>query len=282
AAAKMPLTTTQRRLVTQFVQITNATKENAQRYLKNANYDIDLAANLADSGRSQGDNIDVKLNAIFDSFLSEEAKSSNASTMEIESFEKYLQQLGVSLENHEIFVLLYVTHATVLGKLSRKDFVEGWTEAYQKEGVKADLASQKQYLKQCMTRFKNDAEFFKQVYRHAFVIGKEESQKSLEKDTAVAFWDTLFGPGHPWKSKNVNWLKIWQEFLEAKWTRSVNKDMWNQTLVFADKTMQDETLSFWSEDDSWPGVIDDFVAWCRETGYVKPAAAGGDGMEVDN
>lgn len=203
--------------------------------------------------------------------------------MEIESFEAYLQQLGISLENHEIFVLLYITHTTALGKLVRKDFVEGWTEAYQNEGVKPDLAAQKQYLTQCMVRFKTDPDFFKQVYRHAFVTGKEEAQKALEKDTAVAFWETLFGPdARPWKSRRVNWLKLWKEFLEAKWTRSVNRDMWNQTLVFADKTMQDDTLSFWSENDSWPGVIDDFVEWCKEKGHVKGAAAGVDGMEVDN
>lgn len=66
---------------------------------------------------------------------------------------------------------------------------------------------------------------------------------------------------------------MWLEFLKAKYTKSVNKDMWNQTLEFFLKVMQDESLSFWSEDGAWPGVIDEFVA------YVK--AKRGDTMETD-
>ncbi|KAM7190993.1 Cullin binding domain containing protein [Naviculisporaceae sp. PSN 640] len=239
--------------------------------------------NSADSGRGQGENIEAKLNAIYDSFLDEEAKTSHAPAWGMDSFQAYFQQLGVSLEEEtsEIHVVLYITHTTTLGKLARRDFVEAWTQAYHNEGVKPDITAQRQYLHQCMTRFKNDPDFFKQVYRHAFVTGKEEAQKALEKDTALGFWDTLFGPqGRPWKTKRVNWLKLWQEFLKAKWTRSVNKDMWNQTLVFAEKTMQDDTLSFWSENDSWPGVIDEFVEWCRENAHASAPA--GDGMEVDN
>lgn len=202
--------------------------------------------------------------------------------MEIESFEKYLQYLGVDFTSHDLFVLLYVTQATGIGQMSRKGFVEGWTGAYTNDGVKPDLASQKSYIRLCINKFSHDSEYFKKVYRHAFLTGKEEAQKALDKDTAVAFWDSLLGPAtqHHWKSKNVDWLGVWKEFLAKKWTRSVNKDMWNQTLVFAEKTMQDETLSFWSENDSWPGVIDDFVEWCREKGLVK--APSGDGMEVDN
>ena len=65
----------------------------------------------------------------------------------------------------------------------------------------------------------------------------------------------------------------------GRWTRSVSKDLWNQTLIFATKTLQDETMGFWSEDQAWPGIIDDFVVWCRDTGVI-PAGNGG-GMEVD-
>jgi DCN1-like protein 1/2 len=52
--------------------------------------------------------------------------------------------------------------------------------------------------------------------------------------------------------------------------------MWNQTLEFANKTMEDESLSFWSEDGAWPSVIDDFVSWCKEKGVGQR-----DAMEMD-
>ncbi|KAK0736401.1 hypothetical protein B0T21DRAFT_179508 [Apiosordaria backusii] len=41
----MPSTTTQRRLVSTFVEATNASRENAQQYLKNSNYDLNTALN---------------------------------------------------------------------------------------------------------------------------------------------------------------------------------------------------------------------------------------------
>lgn len=118
-----------------------------------------------------------------------------------------------------------------------------------------------------------DLALFKKVYRYAFIAAKEPDQKAISLEHAFIYWDTLFSsPGWKWASVNYNWLDLWQEFLKAKWTRSVNKDMWNQTLEFAFKAAEDETLSFWTEDGAWPSVIDDFVAWCREEKGIKPEA----------
>ena len=49
--------------------------------------------------------------------------------------------------------------------------------------------------------------------------------------------------------------------------------MWEQTLVFSQKSLQDETMSWWSEDGAWPGVLDEFVAYVNERK--------GDGGEMD-
>lgn len=71
---------------------------------------------------------------------------------------------------------------------------------------------------------------------------------------------------------------MWQEYLEANWTKSVNRDMWNQTLEFFLKVLQDEDLTFWSEDGAWPGVIDDFVAWAKVKRGISDTT---DSMETD-
>jgi len=108
-------------------------------------------------------------------------------------------------------------------------------------------------------------ELFKRVYRHVFVCAKEKSQKAISVENAITYWQILFSPpGKPWVTESTDWLKLWCEFLTAKWTKSVNKDMWNQTFDFSQKVMQDETLSFWSEESAWPSVIDDFVAYAKE------------------
>lgn len=89
----------------------------------------------------------------------------------------------------------------------------------------------------------------------------------MSLENAVEFWRVLFSPpGRPWQSPSRNWLELWISFLQEKWTRSVNRDMWNQALEFATKSMEDETLGFWNADGAWPSVIDEFVAWCRAQG----------------
>ncbi|KOS21000.1 Defective in cullin neddylation protein 1 [Escovopsis weberi] len=119
---------------------------------------------------------------------------------------------------------------------------------------------------------------FRKVYRYAFVAGREGDQKALSLENALVYWGMLFSaPGMPWKGKDHDWLAMWQKFLKETWTRSVNKDMWNMTLQFAVKSMEDETLSFWNEDGAWPSVIDDFVAWCHDNGVKKAESMDTDG-----
>jgi DCN1-like protein 1/2 len=118
---------------------------------------------------------------------------------------------------------------------------------------------------------------FKRVYKHAFICSKEKGQKALPLDNALVYWEILFSPpGRPWVAGSTNWIQLWTEFLTLKWTKSVNKDMWNQTYEFYRKSVADESLSFWSEDGAWPGVIDDFVAYVKAKRGDVP-----EGMDTD-
>lgn len=81
------------------------------------------------------------------------------------------------------------------------------------------------------------------------------------------------------QSHVIDWLSLWTSYLQERWTRSVSRDMWNQTFEFALRSVKDPTLSFWSEDGAWPGVIDDFVVWYRKNASADETAAGA--MEVD-
>ena len=127
------------------------------------------------------------------------------------------------------------------------------------------LPKQKSYVTKQVGKLSTDMDLFKRVYRHVFVCAREKGQKAISLENAITYWQILFSPpGKPWVTASTDWLKLWSDFLNAKWTKSVNRDMWNQTFEFAQKTMQDETLSFWSEDSAWPGVIDEFVAYAKE------------------
>lgn len=217
----------------------------------------------------------AKLDQEFDALKNPDEDSKDL--LGVNSTMEYLGTLGVNPENAEVFVAMELLQAPNFGELTRKGFVDGWQEA----GVGASKAAQTQYLRSRVQQLSADPAYFKRVFRYAFVAGKEGDQKALALDNAIEFWKVLFtAPGRPWKTRNHDWLALWTEFLSEKWTRSVNRDMWNMTLEFATKSMVDETLGFYDPDGAWPSVIDDFVTWCKEKGIggtPKAAVA----MDVD-
>ncbi|GAB0133525.1 hypothetical protein EsDP_00001932 [Epichloe bromicola] len=265
----------QKVLVAQFVALTGASERQATKYLKSTGYKINEAVDaFYSSNDAKGPSpIDSQLEALFDSLRDD--GSDDKDKMELESTMSYLDsKLKVNLENAELFIALEIVQAPNVGEISRRGFVEGW------KATEAGTTNQEHaaYIKSLSSSLSTDPALFKKVYRYTFVAGREADQKALSLENAMVYWGMLFSPpGMIWKSKNHDWLELWKTYLHEKWTRSVNKDMWNMVLEFAVQSMADESLSFWNEDGAWPSVIDDFVDWCRTKGIGKSES-----MDVDH
>lgn len=128
-----------------------------------------------------------------------------------------------------------------------------------------------------------NTEVFKKVYKATFILARTTGQKSLQLDTAIEYWRLLLqSPSRHWATPSTPWLEWWVSFLEERWRKGVSKDMWDQTGIFVLKSLEDESMGWWSEDGAWPGVLDEFVGYVRERrkegGYAGVGAgAGGDG-----
>ncbi|RKF59514.1 Defective in cullin neddylation protein 1 [Erysiphe neolycopersici] len=182
-------------------------------------------------------------------------------TLGVDGVMRYLQDLGVNLETAEIFIPLEIVQAPGLGEITKSGFVDGWLAV----GSCEQISKQKNYVSSQIQQMSIDMALFKRIYRHAFFASKESSQKAIPLENAIVYWSLLFNSkARKWASNSTDWLQLWIEYLQQNWNRTVNKDMWNQTFEFYQKSIMDEKLSFWSEDGAWPGVIDGFVA------YVKP------------
>ena len=99
------------------------------------------------------------------------------------------------------------------------------------------------------------------------MLAKPPGQRAIPLDMAEVYWELLFTSplsAVRWTTPSSPWIKWWIEFLNAEWKRPVNKDVWNQTLKFAQLTLNDGSISFWNEEASWPSVIDDFVGWVKK------------------
>ncbi|RDA82687.1 hypothetical protein CP532_6344 [Ophiocordyceps camponoti-leonardi (nom. inval.)] len=248
----------QKSLVAEFVALTGASDRQASRYLRLAGYKI----NDAVDSRVLPSSLRPLPVEHVPNGLGTDEKNDDADKLDVHSTMDYLDsKMKVNLENAELLVILELLQAPSVGEISRRGFVDGWKAA----GAGAAYQEHTAHVRRLTSSLSSDLALFKRVYRYTFVVGRDQDQKALSLENALIYWGMLFAPpGREWKTKNHDWFELWKHFLEEKWTRSVNKDMWNMTLEFALKSTADESLSFWNEDGAWPSVIDDFVIWSRE------------------
>lgn len=129
------------------------------------------------------------------------------------------------------------------------------------------LEKQKSYIKNIKQTLPSNKDAFAKIYSHTFQLARTGTAKAVQLEMASAYWELLFTSplsAVKWSTNSSPWAAWWIEFVNTVWKRSVNKDVWNQTLKFAQLTLQDEAMSFWNEEASWPSVIDEFVEWVRK------------------
>ncbi|KAH8599876.1 Cullin binding-domain-containing protein [Bisporella sp. PMI_857] len=257
-----PLTSGQKSTLRQYMEFTGQSEKQATKALKATGWKLELAANsyFAD-GKSASSSKDKeekeKLAQLFENYRE---STDEEGQINVNGLVKYFEDIGLDLESVGFLVPVEIIQAPAMGTSTKDGFIDGW------KAIGADnLSKQKVHVAGQIKKLSTDTDLLKRVYRHAFIFAKEKDQKAIPLETAIVFWGLLFNePSKPWITSSTNWIDLWIGFLKAKWTKSVNKDMWNQTFEFFLKTLQDETLSFWSEDGAWPGVIDDFVAYAKE------------------
>lgn len=127
--------------------------------------------------------------------------------------------------------------------------------------MRSTIADRRASLPQPQSR-----DLFRRIYKHTFPLGRQPGQKSLPLESAIEFWRLLFSsPSVQWNTPSTPWLDYFLEFMEARYGKSINADIWNETLKFWEQTVRDESLSWWSEETSaWPSVIDEFVLFVRD------------------
>ncbi|KAL9125556.1 MAG: hypothetical protein Q9217_005255 [Psora testacea] len=190
----------------------------------------------------------------------------------VEGSMRYLQDLGVQLDEPALLTILTELGAPTIGEFSRTNFVEGWIR------MRADtLPKQQAHIPSLRRYLLTNPDVFKKTYKQTFLLARQSGQKVLPLLVAIEYWRTLLSPPSlSWSTPTTPWLEWWFEYLENGWKKSVSKDMWDQTGLFVMKSLGDETMAWWSEEGSWPGVIDDFVAFVKNKRAAGEVMDGGD------
>lgn len=203
----------------------------------------------------------------------------DADRMFIDATMQYLTDLQVPLDSITVLIFSTILNCPAMGEVTREGFFTGWAEhgattIAQQKTLLSTLTSQ---LQSAPVLQKNPPDALSsRTYKQTFTIALPTGTRAVPLDMATEYWRLLFSEqsGTAWKTASTPWLSLWIAFLERSWKKAVNKDLWSQTLRFAQETMLDEQMRFWSEDGAWPGVIDDFV------GHVREARASGESMDM--
>ncbi|KIW03811.1 uncharacterized protein PV09_05111 [Verruconis gallopava] len=259
----MPYTSAQNRAISDFKSITSTDSKTAAKWLKASGWEATAAVNAfynqSSSSVAQSPSSKAALNKLFDKY----AESAGRDSLEIDQIMPYFNDIGADPAALSALVVQEIMKCPEMGSLTREGFVEGWS------ALGCDtLDKQKKFLE---TRTKTlgmpgNREILKAVYKYAFELCiTQQGQRLVSKEELVEMWRLLFSPpGLDWRTQNNNWLELWLEFVQGNSAKAFNRDVWTQTLRFAEETLKDESLSWWSEEASWPAIIDEFVEWIKE------------------
>jgi DCN1-like protein 1/2 len=198
------------------------------------------------------------LDQIFDNYRPKDSPNE----LDIEGTSSLLDALNITIDSVAALYFFQFTNSPQLGQIPREGFVSGpFLEANCDS-----LGKIAQHIQNSQLSARGTMEQYKAVYNHAFTLLIEDRKKAIDLEHAEEFWRTLTDAeaGFAWVGKSgTDFLPLWLEFLNTKWQKAVNRDLWRQTLAFMTKAVEDESLGFWSEESSWPSVIDDFVGWVK-------------------
>jgi DCN1-like protein 1/2 len=130
-----------------------------------------------------------------------------------EGTERLVTDLGLDPSDIVTIVLSWHMKCPAMCEFTRDGFRKG-CKALQVSTIaelKNQLPTMERELKTPETR--------KQIYQFTFQFARQEGQKSLPLDTAIAFWDLLI--------TDFKHMDLWKEFLLKKHGKGISKDTWN-------------------------------------------------------
>lgn len=99
-----------------------------------------------------------------------------------------------------------------------------------------------------------DQTAFRNFYQFTFQYAKAVAQRSLDLETAVAYWQLVF-------AGSDQRVDTWVDFLRTNNVKGIPKDTWNLFLDFLYTVKPD--CSNYDSASAWPVLLDEFVDYIK-------------------
>lgn len=273
------LTSPQKEQVKTFRSFTSTSEKIALEFLKKHNWVLDQAVDdyfTKNTSKSSGSNnnnsssnnnnsssssssrpVARNLASLFDKYKQigvQEGADADVDAIQGQGLIAFAEDLGVDPEDIVMLVLLWKLGSSAQFQLSRSEFTEGLATMGLDhiEKIKARLPALRQEL--------HDSSTFKNFYDFVFEYNKEEGQKSMACEVAIASWKMLLNG----KFKH---LDLWCQFVLEHYKKAISRDTWQQFYDFQRSINKD--FSNYDPDGAWPVLIDEFVEWARPKAQSK-------------
>lgn len=164
---------------------------------------------------------------------------------------EFSKEINVNPEDITLLILFWKLGCTEKYFITKDQFIRGFASL----GMET-LAKMKKKIPNLRKEIESDSAF-KQFYMFCFNYMRENGQKRISVDDAVATWRLVL------KGK-YKYLEEWCKFMETNYKHNISADTWKMFLEYIRDEEAQDFENYKIVESAYPSAIDDFVDWMKK------------------